>query len=60
MKTLRISGLLDKLVPVTTAEHVLWLRMEEWPPIWMVAVNVLNVTDSRQGLILQLGGWERC
>jgi hypothetical protein len=27
-------------VPVTTAWRVLRLRMEEWPPIWGVAVNV--------------------
>ena len=29
-------------VPVTTAWRVLRLRMEEWPPIWRVAVNKLN------------------
>jgi len=29
-------------VPVTTAWRVLGLRMEEWPPIWRVAVNRLN------------------
>ena len=29
-------------VPVTTAWHVLGLRMEEWPPIWRLAVNKLN------------------
>jgi hypothetical protein len=33
-------------VPVTTAWHVIRLRMEEWPPIWRVAVNILN-TQSR-------------
>ena len=27
---------------VTTAWRVLRLRMEEWPPIWRVAVNKLN------------------
>jgi hypothetical protein len=32
----------DKWVHVTTAWHVLRLRMEEWPPIWRVAVNKLN------------------
>jgi len=42
IKTLRISGLVDKWVPVTTAKHVLWLRKEEWPPIWTVALNMLN------------------
>ena len=29
-------------VPVITAWRVLKLRMEEWPPIWRVAVNKLN------------------
>ena len=32
----------NKWVPVTTALHVLRLRMEEQPPIWRVAVNILN------------------
>jgi hypothetical protein len=32
----------DKWVPVTTAWHVLRLRMEERPPIWRVAANILN------------------
>jgi hypothetical protein len=32
----------DKWVPVTTAWRVLRLRMEERPPIWMVAANILN------------------
>ena len=27
---------------VTTAWHVLSLRMEEWPPVWRVAANILN------------------
>ena len=31
-----------KRVPVTTACHVLRLRMEERPPIWKVAANILN------------------
>jgi hypothetical protein len=31
-------------VPVTTAWHVLRLRMEERPPIWRVAVNILKRT----------------
>ena len=33
----------DKWVPVTTARCVLRLRMEEWPPIWKVAANILNM-----------------
>ena len=32
----------DKWVPVTTAWHVLRLRMEERPPIRRVAANKLN------------------
>jgi len=32
----------DKWVPVTTAWRVLWLRIEERPTIWRVAVNILN------------------
>jgi len=32
----------DKGVPVTTAWRVLSSRMEERPPIWRVAANVLN------------------
>jgi hypothetical protein len=32
----------DKWVPVTRAWRVLGLRMEERPPIWRVAANVLN------------------
>jgi len=29
-------------VPVTTARRVLKLRIEERPPIWRVAANILN------------------
>ena len=32
----------DKWIPVTTAWRVLRLRMEERPPIWRVAENILN------------------
>jgi hypothetical protein len=32
----------DKWVPVTMAWHILRLWMEEWPPIWWVAANILN------------------
>jgi len=35
-------SILPKWVPVTTAWRVLRLRMEEWPPIWRVAANILN------------------
>jgi len=31
----------DKWVPVTTAWYALRLQMEEWPPIWRVAANIL-------------------
>jgi hypothetical protein len=31
-----------KWVPVTTAWHVLGLRMEKQPPIWRIAANILN------------------
>jgi len=32
----------DKWVPVTTASYVLRLQMEKQPPIWRVAVYILN------------------
>jgi hypothetical protein len=32
----------DKWVPVTMAWRVLRLLIEVWPPIWMVATNILN------------------
>jgi hypothetical protein len=32
----------DKWVPVPTAWRILGLRMEEWPPVWRVAANILN------------------
>jgi len=32
----------DKWVPVTIALCVLRVQMEERPPIWRVAVNILN------------------
>ena len=32
----------DKWVPVTTAWRILKLQIEEWPPIWRVAANILN------------------
>jgi hypothetical protein len=37
-----MPGIHDKWVPVTTAWHVLGLRMEEWPSLLWVAVNMLN------------------
>jgi hypothetical protein len=47
-------------VPVTTAWHVLRLRAEEWPPIWRVAVNILNKQSrtADKGWSSSLGvGW---
>jgi hypothetical protein len=32
----------DKWIPVTMAWRILWLQMEEWPPIWRVLVNIMN------------------
>ena len=32
----------DKWVPVTTTWRVLRFRMEEGPPIWRVAADILN------------------
>ena len=40
-----------KWVPVTTAWRILRLRMEEHPPIWRVAANILN----RQSLTADKG-----
>ena len=37
----------DKWVPVTTAWRVLRLRMEERPPVWRVAANILNKQSRR-------------
>jgi hypothetical protein len=40
----------DKRVPVTMTWRVLRLWMEERPPIWRVAVNILNKESTRGGL----------
>ena len=37
-----LKAIRDRWVPVTTAWHVLRLRMEERPPIGRVAANILN------------------
>jgi hypothetical protein len=37
-----LKAICDKWVPVTTAWHVLRLRMEERPPMWRVTANILN------------------
>jgi hypothetical protein len=39
---------------------ICWTYQSERPQIWRVAANILKtVTDSRQRLVLQLGGWAR-
>ena len=38
----RLYSVSDKWVPVTTAWRFLRLRMEEQPPIWNLAANILN------------------
>ena len=48
-----------KSVAVTTAWRVLRLQMEERPPN-MEGSCEYAVADSRQGVVLQLGGWARC
>ena len=49
----------DKWVPVTRAWGVLRLRMEEQPPIWTVAANILNkqsrIDDKGCSSILRFG-----
>jgi len=32
----------DKQIPVTMAWCILWLQIEEWPPIWRVLANIMN------------------
>ena len=32
----------DHCVPATMAWHILRLKMEEGPPTWRIAVNILN------------------
>jgi hypothetical protein len=36
------------------------LLMEERPPMLRVAANIKAVVDSKQGMVLWLGGWARC
>jgi hypothetical protein len=46
---------------VTTAQRVLGLRIEERPPIWRVAANILNKQSrtADKGWSSKLGGWAR-
>jgi hypothetical protein len=39
----------DKWVRVNKARRFLRLRIEEWPPIWRVAANILNVQSLTTG-----------
>ena len=32
----------DKWIHVTMAWHILWLQMEESPPIWRALANIMN------------------
>jgi hypothetical protein len=48
----------NKRIPVTMAWHILWLQMEEWPPVWRVLANIMN--KQSQTVVLQLWGWTRC
>jgi len=41
MPQINVASLLEVVVPVTTAWRVLRLRIEERPPIWWVAANIL-------------------
>ena len=47
----------DKWVPVTMALWVLRLWLEEWPPVWRVAANILNkqLRTADRGLSYSLG-----
>ena len=54
-------GFRDKWVPVTTAWCFLSLRMEEMPPIWRVAANVLNKESPTGDKCSPAAwGWARC
>jgi hypothetical protein len=39
--------------------HVLGLQMEEWLPLWRIAVNILNKKSqiANKGWFSSLGGW---
>jgi hypothetical protein len=52
----------SKWDPVTTAWCILRLRMEERPPDMEVSWEYIEQADadSRQGVVLKLGGWARC
>ena len=52
----------DKWVPVTRAWRALSMRMEERPPVWRVAANILNKQSrtADKGWSSSLGNWARC
>jgi hypothetical protein len=52
----------DKRLPVTTACHVLRLRMDERPPDMEGSYEYIEyaVADRQHRVVLQLGGWARC
>jgi len=51
-----------KLVPITTAWCVLGLRLEERPPIWWIAAELLNKQSrtADKGWSSSLGVWAKC
>jgi len=49
----------DKRVPVTTVRRILRLRMEERPPIWRGAANVLNTLAGGLGKVLTTAHCEK-
>jgi hypothetical protein len=49
-------GAMYRVIVGTKAWRILRLRMQELPLIRRVAA----VSESRQGLVLQVGGWMRC
>ena len=54
-----VCSSLDKGVPVTTAWSLIRMRMEERPPMWRVAANILNkqprTADNGWSFILSVG-----
>jgi hypothetical protein len=50
----------DKWVPVTTTWFVFRLRMEERPPIWCVAENILNKLSRTTDKRWSSGSWAMC
>ena len=57
----KMNDIRNKWVSVFMAWRFLRLWLEEWPPIWRVAANILNKQSrtADKELVLQLGGWGR-